>query len=123
MTGEEQDSPKLAKELAGRPLVGHDIKSLGGGARHGLLAASDQVELDLHHDTMVGAYLLDPARRTYDLVDIAAQRGLAAAPEQSDGAEEKEEDDAQLALGEEPRPTRRPKRGWSSRSRGSSESP
>ena len=35
--------------------------------------------LDLRHDTMVGAYLLDPARRTYDLVDIAAQRGLAAA--------------------------------------------
>ena len=56
--------------------------------------------LDLRHDTMVGAYLLDPARRTYDLVDIAAQRGLAAAPKESDGAD----GDGQLELGEEPPP-------------------
>src|SRR5262245_63128648 len=49
---------------------------------------------------MVGAYLLDPARRSYDLVDIAAQRGLAAAPRESDEAE----GDTQLELGEEPPP-------------------
>src|SRR5262245_66637513 len=49
---------------------------------------------------MVGAYLLDPARRSYDLVDIAAQRGLAAAPRESDEAE----GEPQLELGEEPPP-------------------
>ena len=48
---------------------------------------------------MVGAYLLDPARRTYDLIEIAAQRGLATAPEEKSGA-----DDGQLALDEEPPP-------------------
>ena len=48
---------------------------------------------------MVGAYLLDPARRTYDLIDIAAQRGLAAATKDADVA-----DGDQLELGEEPPP-------------------
>ncbi|MGH2983493.1 MAG: DNA polymerase I [Solirubrobacterales bacterium] len=95
----EAECPKfasLAEALAGRRLIGHDLKSLGGGAQHGLLAAAGDDGLDLRHDTMVGAYLLDPARRTYDLVDIAAQRGLAAAPKESDGA-----DGGQLELGEE----------------------
>ena len=83
--GECPDLAALAKSLGKRRLIGHDLKSLGGGARHGLLAAADG--LDLRHDTMIGAYLLDPARRTYDLIDIAAQRGLAAAPKDSDGAD------------------------------------
>ena len=102
VTGEEPDLGKLAKQLAGRPLIGHDLKSLGGGGQHGLLAAcATEDDLDLHHDTMVGAYLLDPARRTYDLVDIAAQRGLATAPDEK---EDKAADDGQLALDEEPPP-------------------
>jgi DNA polymerase I len=99
----ENDCPelsKLAKELGERRLIGHDLKSLGGGARHGLIAAAGVGTLDLRHDTMVGAYLLDPARRSYDLVDIAAQRGLAAAQKDSDEAEA----DGQLELGEEPPP-------------------
>ena len=100
VTGEEPELGTLARELAGRPLLGHDIKSLGGGGQHGLLAAcASEDRLDLHHDTMVGAYLLDPARRTYDLIEIAAQRGLATAPDEKAGA-----DDGQLALDEEPPP-------------------
>ena len=97
VSGEESDHAALAVALRRHPLIGHDIKSLGGGARHGLLAAAEG--LDLRHDTMVGAYLLDPARRSYDLSDIAAQRGLAAGaePEKADG-------DGQLELGEEPPP-------------------
>ena len=90
------------RSFAGRPLLGHDIKSLGGGGQHGLLAAcATEDDLDLHHDTMVGAYLLDPARRTYDLIEIAAQRGLATAPDEK---EDKTADDGQLALDEEPPP-------------------
>ena len=101
VTGEAEDLSTLVEALRERPLIGHDIKSLGGGALHGLLAASGDEGLDLRHDTMVGAYLLDPARRTYDLVDIAAQRGLAAESKaESDGAE-KPADDAQLELGED----------------------
>ncbi len=91
---------RLAKSLGARRLVGHDLKSLGGGAQHGLIAAADAGGLELRHDTMVGAYLLDPARRTYDLIDIAAQRGLAAAPKEQEGAD----GDGQLELGEEPPP-------------------
>jgi DNA polymerase I len=90
---------KLVDSLGERRLVGHDLKSLGGGAQHGLIAAAGEGALDLRHDTMVGAYLLDPARRSYDLVDIAAQRGLAAASKQTDA-----DGDGQLELGEEPPP-------------------
>jgi DNA polymerase-1 len=97
--GECPDLSALAESLGDRQLIGHDLKSLGGGARHGVLAAAGPDGLNLRHDTMVGAYLLDPARRTYDLVDIAAQRGLAAATKESDGA-----DGDQLELGEEPPP-------------------
>jgi DNA polymerase I len=99
----EGGCPNLAKlvgAIGKRRIIGHDLKSLGGGAQHGLIAAAGVGTLDLRHDTMVGAYLLDPARRSYDLIDIAAQRGLAAAPKEIEGAEE----DGQLELGEEPPP-------------------
>jgi DNA polymerase-1 len=110
VTGSSEDLGEFAKQLAGRPLIAHDIKSLGGGARHGLLSAVKEGDLDLHHDTAVGGYLLDPARRTYDLVDIAAQRGLAAesgehgavpGEDGSEGAAGAEEADGQLELGAE----------------------
>ena len=97
--GDCPDLGKLVEALGERRLIGHDLKSLGGGARHGVLAAAGPGGLHLRHDTMVGAYLLDPARRTYDLIDIAAQRGLAAAAKGTDGA-----DGDQLELGEEPPP-------------------
>ena len=77
---------ELAVALAGRPLVAHDAKSLGGG-RHGLLAAAarEGVELRLDHDTMVAAYLLEPQRRTYDLTELAADAGIGLAEEVSKG--------------------------------------
>jgi DNA polymerase I len=89
---------ELAVELAGRPLVAHDAKSLGGG-RHGLLAAAarEGVDLDLDHDTLVAAYLLEPQRRTYELTELAADAGIGLA----EGAAAEPEDDGQLALSEE----------------------
>ena len=102
VAGDVGELADLAAELRPRALFGHDIKSLGGGARHGLLAAAGDEGLDLRHDTMVGGYLLDPARRTYDLADIAAQRGLAAARPSDDGEkQEAAENDGQLELGAE----------------------
>ena len=81
VTGDATDLAALAGELADRPLIGHDLKSLGGTAGHGLVTAGAGPEsLDLAHDTMVAAYLVDPARRTYDLHELAADAGLAAAP-------------------------------------------
>jgi DNA polymerase-1 len=91
---------ELVVGLGSKRLVAHDAKSLGGG-RHGLLAAAarEGVEPTLHHDTMIAAYLLEPQRRTYDLVELAADAGIGlaegAAPNQP------EEDNGQLALGEE----------------------
>ncbi|HWC09362.1 MAG TPA: 5'-3' exonuclease H3TH domain-containing protein, partial [Solirubrobacterales bacterium] len=90
---------ELAVALAATPIVGHDLKSLGGG-RHGLLAAAarEGVELSLDHATMLAAYLLEPQRRTYDLVELAADAGIGLA---EGAAAEPAEDDGQLALGEE----------------------
>ncbi len=90
---------ELAAALAGRSLLAHDAKSLGGG-RHGLLAAAarEGVELALDHDTMIAAYLLEPQRRTYELTELAADAGIGLAEGAAAAAAE---DDGQLALGEE----------------------
>jgi DNA polymerase I len=99
VTGETKDLKKLAAEIASHPLIAHDAKSLGGG-RHGLLAAAAAagLEIKLEHDTMLAAYLIDPARRNYDLVELAADAGLGVSkPEPQEGAEE----EGQLELGEE----------------------
>ncbi len=90
---------ELAVAIGAKPVVAHDAKSLGGG-RHGLLAAAarEGVELALDHDTMIAAYLLEPQRRTYDLVELAADAGLGIAEGAGPAAAE---DDAQLSLGEE----------------------
>ena len=79
VAGEVSDLTQLAAELRERPLIAHDFKSAGGGGRSGLMAAAEPEGLDLEHDTMVAAYLVDPARRVYELADLAAAEGLAAA--------------------------------------------
>ena len=79
VAGEVAELGELAAELRQRPLVAHDFKSAGGGARAGLMAAAQPEGLDLEHDTMVAAYLVDPARRVYELADLAGAEGLAAA--------------------------------------------
>jgi DNA polymerase-1 len=95
----EVGKDRLAVELGERPLIAHDAKSLGGG-RHGLLAAAarEGVELAIDHDTMVAAYLLEPQRRTYDLTELAADAGIGLA---AAAAAAKDEEDGQMALGEE----------------------
>jgi DNA polymerase I len=100
VSGRAPDLQALARELAGRPLVAHDLKSLGGG-RHGLLAAAHAagLELEFEYDTMLGAYLLDPARRNYDLVELAADAGMAVAPREAVA------EDGQLELGEDAEPS------------------
>jgi len=86
---------ELAEALRDRPLVGHDLKSLGGPARHSLLAVAGEEGLDLAFDTMIGAYLIDPARRTYDLHELAADAGLAASAAEEEAAPS---DSEQLSL-------------------------
>jgi DNA polymerase-1 len=90
---------ELAVTWGARPLVAHDAKSLGGG-RHGLLAAAarEGAGLELDHDTMVAAYLLEPQRRTYELTELAADAGIGLA---GAAAPDRDEEDGQLSLGEE----------------------
>ncbi len=87
---------ELVVALAGKPVLAHDAKSLGGG-RHGLLAAAARkgVELQLDHDTMVAAYLLEPQRRTYDLAELTADAGIGLA---SPSARAEASDEGQLSL-------------------------
>jgi DNA polymerase-1 len=79
VTGDASDLGALAGDLGDRPLVAHDAKGLGGEGGTGLLSAAEE-SIDLAHDTKVAAYLVDPARRVYELHELAADAGLAAAP-------------------------------------------
>jgi len=97
VTGSADDLRALAAKLRERPLIAHDAKSLGGHGRHSLLANAEH-PLVIEHDTMIAAYLIDPARRTYVLEELAADQGLAAAR----AGEEPPPEDGQLRLGEEP---------------------
>jgi DNA polymerase I len=90
----------LPAALAGRPLVAHDFKSLGGGGPRGLCALAPAGSLDLRHDTTIGAYLVDPARRTYELAELAADEGISVARDDDPSEAGSAEADGQLALGE-----------------------
>ena len=63
-------SRELSARLGDRPLTAHDWKAL---------AASEQPAIapPLAHDTLVAAYLLDPARRGYPLDELAEELGSA----------------------------------------------
>ena len=54
-----------------RPVVAHDWKTI---------ATADEPcdPPPLAHDTMVAAYLIDPARRGYPLDELATEAGLGA---------------------------------------------
>lgn len=68
---------QFAAMVQGKPLIAHDIKAVGG-QRVGLLAALEGTGEGpvISHDTMVAAYLLEPARRNYHLDELAVQAGL-----------------------------------------------
>jgi DNA polymerase I len=54
-----------------RPVVAHDWKTIA-------MADDPCAAPPLSHDTMVAAYLIDPARRGYPLDELAAEAGLGA---------------------------------------------
>src|SRR5437764_6897693 len=63
----DADGPEAVVAAAGeRPVVVHDAKALG------------TVPANLEHDTMIAAYLLDPAARAYPLDELAADRGFGS---------------------------------------------
>jgi DNA polymerase-1 len=58
-----------------RPVIAHDAKAFG------------LVPAGLVHDTLLGAYLLEPARRGYPLAELFQERGLASDIEEPVAAE------------------------------------
>jgi DNA polymerase-1 len=71
LTGEAGGLAEVLEGWGDRPVVAHDWKAL---------AASEDpsVAPPLEHDTLVAAYLVDPARRGYPLADLAEEVGLGA---------------------------------------------
>jgi DNA polymerase-1 len=56
---------EVVRALGERPAIAHDAKALG------------EVPQGLVHDTLLGAYLLEPARRGYPFAELCEERGLA----------------------------------------------
>ncbi len=70
------DGPEaLVAALGDRPVVAHDAKELG------------VVPPNLTHDTVLAAYLLEPARRGFPFREICEERGLASDVEDGAGAD------------------------------------
>jgi DNA polymerase-1 len=75
LVGECSAPAELGAALGERAVVAHDAKALG------------RVPDALAHDTLLGAYLLDPARRGYPLHELCEERGLAAAVDDAAAAD------------------------------------
>ena len=66
LTGATSGPGEIVDALGPRPLIAHDAKSLG------------TVPANLVHDTEIGAYLLEPARRAYPFRELTEERGFGA---------------------------------------------
>jgi DNA polymerase-1 len=66
LAGDCAGPEEVVAACAGRPVVAHDAKALR------------VVPEPLAHDTLLGAYLLEPARRGYPFAELCEERGLAS---------------------------------------------
>ena len=66
LAGDCEGPEQVVAAVGPRPVVAHDAKSLG------------LVPAGLSHDTLLGAFLLEPARRGYPFAELCEERGLAA---------------------------------------------
>ncbi len=65
LAGDCAGPEEIVAACAGRPVIAHDAKALG------------VVPDLLVHDTLLGAYLLEPARRGYPFAELCEERGLS----------------------------------------------
>jgi DNA polymerase-1 len=78
LTGETETLAALTLSWGDRPVVAHDWKTIATG--------EDPCDAPpLEHDTMVAAYLLDPAGRAYPLIEISEREGIGAKIEGANG--------------------------------------
>ncbi|HEX3433584.1 MAG TPA: DNA polymerase I [Solirubrobacteraceae bacterium] len=66
LAGDCDGPEEVVAACAERPVVAHDAKALG------------LVPPKLAHDTLLGAFLLEPARRGYPFAELCEERGLAS---------------------------------------------
>ena len=66
LAGDCEGPEEVVRACGERPVVAHDAKAL------------KLVPPGLLHDTLLGAYLLEPARRGYPLAELCEERGLAS---------------------------------------------
>jgi len=78
---------ELLHGWGGRPVTAHDWKSLVGAEGGSAPPADANGIPPLEHDTVVAAYLIDPARRGYPLPDLAEELGLGARVEDGGSGE------------------------------------
>jgi DNA polymerase I len=78
LVGETETLAALTLSWGSRPVVAHDWKTIATGEE-----PCDAPPLE--HDTMVAAYLLDPAGRAYPLLEIAEREGIGARIADGDG--------------------------------------
>ena len=80
LVSEAETLAAFAMARGERPVVAHDWKTIA--------MADEPCEAPpLAHDTMVAAYLIDPARRGYPLDELATEAGLGARVSGANGAE------------------------------------
>jgi DNA polymerase-1 len=82
IAGECEGPAELVAACGEHPAIAHDAKAL------------DVVPENLEHDTLIGAYLLEPARRGYPLAELCEERGFVASLQRA-GARPKSADEQQ----------------------------
>ena len=82
LVGESETLTAVALAWGSQPLVAHDWKTLAA-------AEADCPTPPLAHDTMVAAYLIDPARRGYPLDELATDEAIGAEVDGADGVAER----------------------------------
>jgi DNA polymerase-1 len=75
LVGGAERPEDLVAAIGSRPATAHDAKSLG------------EVPKTLAHDTEIGAYLLEPARRAYPFRELTEERGFVTDVEDPAGAD------------------------------------
>ena len=65
LAGDCASGAEVVEACGARPVLAHDAKALG------------KAPATLEHDTMIAAYLIDPARRGYALAELCEDAGLA----------------------------------------------
>src|SRR4051812_47299427 len=83
LTAEVETLTALAMARGDRPIVTHDWKTTAVSEEDAAPA------VQLQHDTMIAAYLIDPARRGYPLDELTAEAGIAASVEGANGIAER----------------------------------